>query len=120
MGRGFPAHWQEVRALTIALLPFAWIFMLAVAARRLLYRTGLLRSTGLRVPVVVVGNRIIGGTGKTPLVLALTERLLAAGFRPGIVSRGYGGTRAQPGEVRPSDDPLEAGDEAVLLAQRSS
>lgn len=73
----------------------------------------------LAVPVVVVGNVTVGGTGKTPLVLWLAERLHLAGHRPGIISRGYGGHAVGPRAVDPESDPAEVGDEPLLLARRS-
>jgi len=75
-----------------------------------------LASTRVPVPVVVVGNVAVGGTGKTPLVIALANALAEHGRRPGIVSRGYGTSGAAPREVTPGDDPVEVGDEPLLLA----
>lgn len=72
------------------------------------------------VPVVVVGNINVGGTGKTPLVAWIVEQLSAAGYKPGIVSRGYGGISDEyPLLVNGQTDPREAGDEAVLLARKT-
>lgn len=73
----------------------------------------------MSVPVVVVGNITVGGSGKTPLVLWLAENLRRLGFRPGIISRGYGGVSRSQMEVIPGSDPLVVGDEPVLLARRS-
>jgi tetraacyldisaccharide 4'-kinase len=115
----FPEHWLRISPLSALLIPVAWAFAAAVSARRALYRAGVLESRRVRVPVIVVGNLIVGGAGKTPLVLALAARLRESGYRPGIVSRGYRGTRTEPGVVGVDDDPRAAGDEAVLLAQRS-
>jgi tetraacyldisaccharide 4'-kinase len=115
----FPKHWQRITPLALALLPLAWIFGLAGACRRWLYRIGVLRIHRLPVPVVVVGNLVVGGTGKTPLVLDLVEALLAAGYRPGIVSRGYGGSSRRCMEVRPDSNPDETGDETLLLARQA-
>ncbi len=84
--------------------------------RRRLFRWGVLRSVRLRVPVVVVGNITVGGTGKTPLVRHLVEQLRAAGRRPGVVSRGHGGRARAPRAVRTGDPALEVGDEPLLLA----
>ena len=100
------------------LLPLSWLFGALTAARRLAYKHGWLTAARLDVPVVVVGNLIVGGAGKTPLTLHLVEALRAAGRSPGIVSRGYGGA----GTVLPvgaGSDPRTVGDEPVLLAARS-
>ncbi len=113
--------WYE-RPIPLALrilLPFSWIFSLLVSLRRALYRKGVLRSHRLPVPVIVVGNLTVGGSGKTPLVLWLVERLREAGWRPGIVSRGYGGTRRGVHPVGADSPAAEAGDEPLLLARRS-
>ena len=72
------------------------------------------------VPVIVVGNISMGGTGKTPLVIALVEYLKRAGYKPGVISRGYGGKPpAYPYAVTPQSPPTQAGDEALLLAMRT-
>jgi tetraacyldisaccharide 4'-kinase len=89
-----------------------------VALRRALYRAGVLPSYRLSVPVIVVGNITAGGTGKTPLVLWVCDFLREQGYEPGIVSRGYGG-RGDTMAVRADTAPDIAGDEPVLLAQRS-
>ena len=85
--------------------------------RRAAYRAGLLRPTRAGVPVVIVGNITVGGTGKTPLVVALAGELRQRGWSPGIVLRGYGGSVAGPEIVAHSADPARFGDEAVLLAR---
>ncbi len=91
--------------------------------RRALYRLGVLRSVRIGVPLIVVGNLVAGGSGKTPLVLWLAEFLRARGHRPGIVSRGYGASvsshRGPPLEVGIGSDPALVGDEPLLLARRS-
>ena len=79
------------------LRPLELLFRLGAAARRGLYRIGLLRVYRAPVPVVVVGNITVGGTGKTPVVIALVEYLQARGIRVGVVSRGYGGTGSASG-----------------------
>ncbi len=111
--------WYGRRPLAVlALLPFSGLFCAGVALRRTLYRWGLLRRYRLGVPVVVVGNLAVGGTGKTPLVGELARLCSKAGWRPGLVSRGYGGrARRWPQQVRPDSDPATVGDEAVLLAR---
>jgi len=97
-------------------VPLSWLFALAAALRRTLYRRGVLASSRVPVPVVVVGNVTVGGTGKTPLVIALASALAEHGRRPGIVSRGHGAAAGVPREVAPADDPAEVGDEPLLLA----
>src|SRR5450631_2506403 len=102
------------------LVPLGWLFGLLVQLRRIAFAVGILRATRLPVPVVVVGNLTVGGTGKTPLVLYLAAALRAQGVAVGIVSRGYGGTAPAPRLVGPAADPLEVGDEPCLLARRSA
>ncbi len=114
----FPEFWLRPTALSGALLPLAWMFRAATAVRRGLYRRRVLASIRLGVPVIVVGNLIVGGTGKTPLVLALVDELRRAGYHPGVITRGYGGRSRAPAQVSAGEDPAKAGDEAVLLARR--
>ena len=103
------------------LLPLAQLFRAIVCLRRLGYRKNLLRSHRLPVPVIVVGNIFVGGTGKTPLVLWLVEALKSMGLRPGIVTRGYRGRATSwPQTVTADSDPSLVGDEPVLLAQRGN
>ncbi|MBI4194717.1 MAG: tetraacyldisaccharide 4'-kinase [Betaproteobacteria bacterium] len=111
-------HWQARTPLTALLYPFSLVFRAIVALRRLLYRANVLPVTQLPVPVIVVGNITVGGTGKTPLVLWLVSLLRDHGMRPGIVSRGYRGKSGAPRPVTAADAPTIFGDEAVLLAQR--
>src|SRR5882757_9310942 len=86
---GFAArHWYRLSPVSVLLFPISLVFRLLVAFRRLLFRLGVLPSVRLEVPVIIVGNLTVGGTGKTPLVLALVEALRAKGLRPGILSRG--------------------------------
>ena len=110
-------YWQTVNPLAALLYPLSLVFRLAVLIRKTLYRAGMLTVHRLPVPVIVVGNVSVGGTGKTPLVLWLAALLRSRGRRPGIVSRGYGGPgRVQP--VTPESDPATVGDEPVMLARR--
>lgn len=113
-------HWQQKTWLSTALLPLAGLYCLVIGIRRLAYRIGVLRTQRLSVPVIVVGNITVGGTGKTPLVIWLAELLRQEGWRPGIVTRGYGGNaRTWPLQVLPDSDPRRVGDEPVLLARRA-
>ncbi len=112
--------WYGSSALFWLLLPLSWLYCVIMRLRRHAYRAGWLRSERLAVPVVVVGNLTVGGTGKTPLVLRLVALLEAQGFNPGIITRGYGGKATTwPQPVGPDSDPALVGDEPVLLAQRS-
>lgn len=109
------ASWYGTRGAPIWTYPLAWLYGALTALRRALYRIGWLRSTRLAVPVVVVGNLTAGGTGKTPLTLALVEALAARGWRPGVVSRGYGGTQREPDLLGEQPDPARFGDEPCLI-----
>lgn len=100
------------------LVPLAAVYAALAGARGALYRRGLLSVYRPRVPVVVVGNLTAGGTGKTPLVVWLGERLAELGLRVGVVSRGYGRRGRTARRVRPGDPPLEVGDEPALIARR--
>jgi len=114
-----PAFWNRRGPAALALLPVALLFRLVVWMRRLLHEWGWRRVVRLPVPVVVVGNITVGGTGKTPLVIALASALAARGLRPGIVTRGYGGRARGIGAVAPDSDPEMVGDEPLLLAYRA-
>lgn len=111
-------HWQRLTWLSAALLPFAGLFALVSASRRLAYRRGWLRAARLPAKIVIVGNISVGGTGKTPLVIWLAEALRARGLTPGLVSRGYRGAGILT-EVSPDADPAVVGDEPALLARHS-
>jgi tetraacyldisaccharide 4'-kinase len=103
----------------LLLRPLSWLFRAAVALRRLAYRVGLLRTRTFPVPVVVVGNITVGGSGKTPLVLHLVEALRAAGWEPGVVSRGHGSSHAGARRIARDTDAGVAGDEPALIAGRA-
>lgn len=119
LSRWLQSQWYRLTPWHAILLPLSALFRLAAALRRSLYRLGWLRTIRLPVPVLVVGNITAGGTGKTPLVIALAQGLRQAGYHPGIVSRGYGGHGRLPRAVSPQSDPLDVGDEPVLLARES-
>ena len=112
-------HWQRLTPLSLVLLPFSLVFCSLVWLRRTLYRIGVLPSKRFSVPVIVIGNITVGGTGKTPLVIWLTDFLRQAGYRPGIVTRGYRGqSPVWPVAVTNDTAAKLVGDEAVLLARR--
>ncbi|HEV2213602.1 MAG TPA: tetraacyldisaccharide 4'-kinase [Gammaproteobacteria bacterium] len=112
-------RWYSSRPVWL-LIPLAAVFGALAALRRFAYRSTLLGTASLPVPVLVVGNITVGGTGKTPFVLWLAEALLEQGRRPGIVTRGYGGQAQRwPQVVDAGSEASVVGDEAVLLASRS-
>jgi tetraacyldisaccharide 4'-kinase len=113
--------WYTGHPALLALWPLAMLWNGVARARRAAYGSGLLRVTRLPVPVLVVGNLTVGGTGKTPLTIWLARHLSARGEKVGIVSRGYGGQATLwPQQVRPDSDPSMVGDEAVLIARRTA
>ncbi|OGT37665.1 MAG: tetraacyldisaccharide 4'-kinase [Gammaproteobacteria bacterium RIFCSPHIGHO2_12_FULL_38_14] len=104
---------------TLMLLPFSYLFGACASMRRLLYRIKILKSyTFKNVPIIVVGNITVGGTGKTPFVIWLADFLNSKGYKPGIVSRGVGGkAHLKPYVVNSHDQAATVGDEALLLQQ---
>ena len=107
--------WARTGVLTLLLLPFSALFSAVSGLRRLAYRRGWLASVAVGVPVVIVGNLTAGGSGKTPLTIWLVNWLRAQGYRPGVVSRGYGGAARGCVEVQPGSPPAEVGDEPLLI-----
>lgn len=114
------AYWDSLNAISLLLLPLSWLFGAIVASRRWAYRQGLLKTHVLPVPVIVVGNISVGGTGKTPLVVWLAEFLRGRGLRPGIIARGYGSSAGNaPRQVLAQSTAAEVGDEPLLIARRT-
>lgn len=116
---GLERHWYRITPLHLVLLPISLVFRLLVALRRALYRSRILPSHKLAVPVIVVGNISVGGTGKTPLTLALAQQLIEHGWHPLIISRGYRGVSQQPRYVSATSDAQQVGDEPLLMARRN-
>lgn len=113
--------WYGRSPIIWLLLPFSWLFFLIVRLRTRLYKLGLLKVTRFDVPVIIIGNITVGGTGKTPITMWLCQELRKRGFKPGIVSRGHGGQIGRrPAIVFAASDPIILGDEAVLMAKRTS
>lgn len=111
-------RWQTRSMFTWILWPLSCLLGAAVWWRRALYATGLFTRVRLPVPVVVVGNVLLGGVGKTPLVMALIEHLQSQGLKVGAISRGYGRTASEPQEVMEDSSAADVGDEALLMARR--
>ncbi|MFA6015586.1 MAG: tetraacyldisaccharide 4'-kinase [Gallionellaceae bacterium] len=121
--RGIEQYWYRLSILHLLLWPLSLLLRVLVALRYELFRGGILCSVKLPVPVVVVGNISVGGTGKTPFTLWLAQQLLDEGWHPAIISRGYtpanqthsNASRA----VQSNDSPDEVGDEPLLMVQRN-
>lgn len=110
--------WYGKHPLRWCLWPFSLIYALVAKTRRILMPRFCQKSTG--TPLVIVGNITVGGVGKTPLVIALAEKMKARGLRVGVVSRGYGASDNRfPYAVKANDDPARVGDEPLLIAQKT-
>lgn len=117
---GTPGYWFDASPVPLVPRVLAALYGQATALRRGLYARGILRSRRAGVPVVVVGNISVGGTGKTPLTIALVERLRAEGWTPGVATRGYGRVNGStPLWITAQTDAAEGGDEPVLIALRT-
>jgi tetraacyldisaccharide 4'-kinase len=112
--------WKRKNVLFyLVLIPLSYFYRLVTSIRRRAYRHGILKTKALPVPVIVVGNIHMGGSGKTPVVIWLVEQLRALGYQPGVISRGYRGTYRFVSPVQSNSDPVVVGDEPVLIAQRA-
>lgn len=115
-----PGHWFDGAPVPLPAALLEPVYAGALKLRAGLFGLHLLARKRAPVPVIVVGNLTVGGTGKTPLAIALVKRLRAGGWSPGVASRGYG--RQDPATPRWVDrhtTPAEGGDEPVLIARRS-
>ena len=110
------SRWYSDQPPPFWLLPFSWLYGVIARARRARLRS---KAQRLPVPVIVVGNISLGGTGKTPFVIWLVERLREWGYTPGVISRGYGAQAPQyPMAVYGESNPAYCGDEPLLIARR--
>jgi tetraacyldisaccharide 4'-kinase len=112
-------HWYRRGAIAWLLWPASLAFRLVVLWRSWLFKLRILKSVHPGIPVIVVGNLTVGGSGKTPLALWLAEFLKSAGWSPAIVSRGYGGRAKGPRAATVASEAEEVGDEPIVLARRS-
>ncbi|GJI91784.1 tetraacyldisaccharide 4'-kinase [Duganella hordei] len=112
-------NWLRRGPLACALWPVSLVFGALSGLRAAMFRAGWLKSSRLPVPVVVVGNIYIGGTGKTPLTIWLVQALQAAGMKPGVISRGHGSSADGAREVGAASTPAQVGDEPLLIKQRT-
>jgi tetraacyldisaccharide 4'-kinase len=118
MRQALPRAWLRRGPLARLLWPVSLLMHVAVRLRRWLYRKGILESRKAAVPVVVIGNVVAGGAGKTPVVMAVAERLSSTGLKVAVVSRGHGRRSVENLEVTPRSDPAQSGDEPLLIASR--
>ena len=120
IARRLPQAWyqRKLSLKLLPLLPLSWLFGVIAKIRRTLYQKGILPSHTLPVPVIIIGNITTGGSGKTPFVIWLVKQLQEQGWRPGIISRGYGGLNKHAVSVTASSRSEEVGDEPLLLARR--
>lgn len=109
--------WQQRGPLAVALWPLSRLYAALLGLKRTAYRLGFKRSEGLPVPVLVVGNVVVGGAGKTPTVIALVQHLRARGWTPGVISRGYGRQGEDCLEIDANSSGQDAGDEPLLIAR---
>ncbi len=126
MARSFfrkaPQFWERRGPTSLLLWPLSWLYGNVLRIRKLIHDLGLVRSQPAPAPIIIVGNIRVGGTGKTPIVIALAEHLSQLGWKPGIISRGYAShssAHTSPQAVRSDSDPSLVGDEPVLIAKRT-
>ena len=117
--RKAPQFWERRGPTALILWPLSWVYGFVLRIRKLIQDLGLSHRQAAPVPIIIVGNIRVGGTGKTPIVIALAQRLSKLGWKPGIISRGYGSIQTSPTQVRSDSDPSIVGDEPVLIAKRT-
>lgn len=112
-------YWYQRNLFVWLLLPLSWLYCVIVIIRRKLYQLNILTSHGAAVPVVVIGNIVAGGSGKTPLLVSICEYLQSKGYKAGVVSRGYGGQVTGVKQVQPGDTADLVGDEPLMICRRT-
>ncbi len=111
-------HWYQLTWLSLALFPLSILFCLLSYVRKKIYQYGIFKKTNINVPVIIVGNISVGGTGKTPLVIWLAKLLQSKNYRPGVISRGYGKKSSHNSSlVLDHSLAAEVGDEPVIIYQ---
>jgi tetraacyldisaccharide 4'-kinase len=119
--RKAPKFWERRGPTSLLLWPLAYLFSCILRIRKLFFDLDLSHPKPAPVPIIIVGNIRVGGTGKTPIVIALAERLSQLGWKPAIISRGYGSSNQRaPLQVKSNSDPSIVGDEPVLIAKRTN
>ena len=118
--RKAPQFWERRGPTSLLLWPLSWLYGVALRIRKLIHDLDLSKVKPTPVPIIIVGNIRVGGTGKTPIVIALAQQLSQLGWKPGIISRGYGASsQTSPLQVSSSSDPALVGDEPALIAKRT-
>ena len=113
--------WYQPHPIRWLLWPLSALYSAVISIRRLLYRLNIFKQHRLTVPVIIVGNISVGGTGKTPFVIWLVKQLQQTGLRPGVISRGYGGkAESYPQIVTPQSDPTVVGDEPIIISRHTN
>ncbi len=119
MDNFFQKLWYQKNYLFYFLIPLSWIYILLITLRKVVYKIGIKKIVKFPVPIIVVGNVTVGGTGKTPSLITIANEFLNHNFKVGIVSRGYKShTRNYPKQVSVYDSPYVVGDEPLLIARR--
>ena len=115
-------QWQQPAPTpaSVLLRPLSWLYRAGVWGHRAMYTSGLRQAVRLPVPVIVVGNLVVGGAGKTPAVIAIAQLLRAQRWTPGVVSRGYGRSSDTVRVLAPDDSAAVVGDEPLLIQRRTS
>lgn len=118
--RKAPGFWERRGPTSLLLWPLSWLYGSVLKVRKFIQDLDFSKKKPVPVPVIIVGNIRVGGTGKTPIVIALAQRLSQLGWKPGIISRGYGShSQTQPLQVHSYSEPNLAGDEPVLIAKKT-
>ena len=118
--RKAPKFWERRGPTSLLLWPLSLLYGLALRIQKLIQDLDLSKAKPAPVPIIIVGNIRVGGTGKTPIVIALAQQLSQLGWKPGIISRGYGASsQTAPLEVKSDSDPSVVGDEPALIAKRT-
>ena len=121
VARWIESVWYGDTPAVYLLAPLSWLYRLVISLRRACYRFSLIKRCRVNRPVIVVGNITVGGTGKTPLVIWIVQWLQRQGYRPGVISRGYGSTAAHWPQIVDSDSaPSLVGDEPLLIFRRTA
>ena len=113
-----PKYWRNRNAITYLLWPFEVIYLIALYLWQVAIRLGFIQQHRVNATVIVVGNVVVGGGGKTPLTIALVQRLVSQGFQVGVVSRGYGRTETSLQIVNAQSSASVVGDEPLMIFQK--